>query len=169
MKWCLTIRSYWLSITDNNCDCCNQPDSNKHRILECSRTKEIRDWTEKMLRNKMKVNFSTIYEFWAGILTRMKLSKKLHCGWQFNTWVVMSCHIISVRNRFAFQFIYFFNFSRWGEGICSLGTPSKSGPGPLYHLLICAACSSLIPYTLRLVTIKLNSHARAFLLFNLAI
>lgn len=52
-------------IPDFNCDTCRTPDNNFHRIVECRKTVEIREWVSDIIRNKLHLEFVNLDEILA--------------------------------------------------------------------------------------------------------
>lgn len=88
-------------LSDGNCESCGVPDSNLHRVTECNRTKEIRQWTEQILKNRLRVNFSRIDEILNWSIDENDLQQKAAL------WLVMHCISWSVKVKrnslFCFQ------------------------------------------------------------------
>lgn len=42
------------------CEYCGVPDNNFHRVVECGKVEDIRQWTADVIRNRLKLNFSKL-------------------------------------------------------------------------------------------------------------
>lgn len=78
------------NLTSSNCETCGVPDTNMHRIRECRSSFEVRQWTKKILSERIRVHCERIEDFlkWNINMTNEQESTELWLPMQRITWCI---------------------------------------------------------------------------------